>query len=151
MNKEFKPEVGDIIYAPHHCTFVNEEVNVTRIGDYNEELDAFSISFETLGGAVCNHYLGRESYKLVNPIKKETITMSNVFDNPNQAIKDLSVDADTRLLRKYGFENNNGEVMSIGTTEIVRRVYQASRAEIAADLRKAVAASKTDAEITPEK
>lgn len=70
--------------------------------------------------------------------------MSDVQDDPNKALRELDLDADTRLLRDMGFENSNGSPQENARTEMFRRIWQDMRAAVATDLRKAIANEATD-------
>jgi hypothetical protein len=85
-------------------------------------------------------------------IKYEQLTKENepmaVENNPLKALKELALDADTRLLRETGLENEDGTPTSNGIVELNRRAWLATRTAVADDLRKALAAEKTDKQTT---
>ncbi len=74
-------------------------------------------------------------FKLTEPEAQKEKTMSLI-----KKLKDLTLDADSRILRKNGFEDDNGKMTEAAEDmmddEIMNERWKARRAEIAADLRK---------------
>ncbi len=96
-----------------------------------------------------NYFYGQGSLELAN--NKEDNNMSTVSNDPIKALRELNLDADTRLLRELGFEDEQGNPCSRATIEMARRQWVAVRAEIAADLRTAMANEQSDKEANTDK
>lgn len=71
-------------------------------------------------------------------------TMSNVKNDPLLALEEITLDADTRLLRELGFENGNGLPTDKAGIVILRRAWNAQRVQVATDLRTAIANEAND-------
>lgn len=70
--------------------------------------------------------------------------MSDVQSDPNKALRELNLDADTRLLRDMDFESNEGSPSEKARVEMHRRIWADMRAEVATDLRTAITNEEAD-------
>lgn len=85
-------------------------------------------------------------------ISKGETTMSEVTNDPVTAILESELDADTRLLRQIGFEDEQGKVTDTGKKAILNSIYRERRADFANKYRQALATEEAAAKTaTPAK
>lgn len=152
--KERKFRVGEkVCLKPgYRCGVLNNIAYavITRILEQESGNDM--IKLVSPAGNSCiepSHYL--QIYKDPNEQKADFVRlvnkeneMSDVQSDPNKALRELNLDADTRFLRDMGFEDSKGSPQSTAQVEMFRRIWADMRTEVAADLRTAIANEETD-------
>lgn len=119
-----------VVYTGTGCaTAGHDEVVTVR------ELSGTSVYFTTEAGNNCSHH--KAMFKLSN--NQGDNTMSQVKNDPVKAVMEAELDADTRLLREYGFEETTGVVAENGKKAIMQQLWSERRAAIATKFRQALA------------
>lgn len=83
--------------------------------------------------------------------REEDTTMSEVTNDPVKAIMETELDADTRLLRSIGFEDNNGKVQDNGRAAVLQSLYRERREDFANKYRAALATEESAAKAASAK
>lgn len=131
-------EVGDTVEAvDDDCTYKGQQCVVTKVTEGFVEID--------------NRHTHSPSPAYFKLIRKGNNAMSEVTNDPVKAIMETELDADTRLLRQIGFEDNSGKVADNGRNAVLQSLYAERRADFATKYRKALATEETAAKVAAAK
>jgi hypothetical protein len=108
------------------------QIEITHDPGYPEEDQGYCSSYRVLA----------DCFELSNKYE-ETKPMADI-SNPVTALMDMDLDADTKILRKYGFEDNAGYMDSRGRDALLNHLWKEHRVEFAQQLRKLEEADKPE-------